>query len=163
MPKFPETYLQKAKQHKKTTHKFLKRLKAKPPKNLDQEVNALDEEVFNKIDCLECANCCKTTSPVFKEKDIKRIAKLLGMKRNEFIDHYLQMDTDGAYILKQVPCPFLEEDNKCSIYPDRPEACASFPHTHRTKQRKLLDLTQENYTICPAVYQIVERLKTTFQ
>ena len=40
----------------------------------------LHEEAFEKIDCLQCANCCKNYSPRFKTPDIKRISKLLGMK-----------------------------------------------------------------------------------
>ena len=37
----------------------------------------LHEEAFAKIDCLQCANCCKNYSPRFKTPDVKRIAKHL--------------------------------------------------------------------------------------
>ena len=30
------------------------------------------DEVFEEIDCLSCANCCKTTGPLFTEKDIEK-------------------------------------------------------------------------------------------
>ena len=68
--------LQKQKEHKK----FLENLKKKPPKNLDYVVQEMHDEVFEEIDCLSCANCCKTTGPLYTEKDIERIAKHLRMK-----------------------------------------------------------------------------------
>ena len=57
-------------------------------------------------------------------------------------------------------CAFLEEDNRCSIYDVRPKACREFPHTDRIKQYQILDLTQKNVAVCPAVYEIIEKLKT---
>src|SRR5262245_24333414 len=52
----------------------------------------LHEEAFEKIDCLQCANCCKSYSPRFKTPDIKRIARHLRMRESEFIDTYLRLD-----------------------------------------------------------------------
>jgi len=72
--------LQKQKEHKK----FLENLKKKPPKNLDYVVQEMHDEVFEEIDCLSCANCCKTTGPLYTEKDIERIAKHLRMKSSRF-------------------------------------------------------------------------------
>src|SRR5580693_2745816 len=59
----------------------------------------LNEEAFNKIDCLQCANCCKNYSPRFKTPDIKRISKHLKMKESDFIDRYLRYDEDGDYVV----------------------------------------------------------------
>ena len=58
---------------------FYKRLKLKQPRDLDQQFHNLHDEVFEKIDCLACANCCKTTSPIFYEKDIERLSKHFGL------------------------------------------------------------------------------------
>ncbi|MBL7720444.1 MAG: YkgJ family cysteine cluster protein, partial [Chitinophagaceae bacterium] len=52
----------------------------------------LHEEAISKIDCLQCANCCKNYSPRFKTPDVKRISKHLGMRESEFIDVYLKVD-----------------------------------------------------------------------
>src|SRR6202451_3067840 len=76
----------------------------------------LHEEAFNKIDCLQCANCCKNYSPRFKTPDIKRISKHLKMKEGDFIETYLRVDEDGDYVAKSKPCPFLGSDNYCGIY-----------------------------------------------
>ena len=40
----------------------------------------LHEEAFSRIDCLDCAACCKNYSPRFKTPDIKRISRVLKMK-----------------------------------------------------------------------------------
>ena len=60
--------------------KFLQKLKKKNPRDLDDAFHSLHQEVFSRIDCLTCANCCKTTSPIFYSPDIERIAKFLKMK-----------------------------------------------------------------------------------
>ena len=120
----------------------------------------MHEEVFACTDCLECANCCSTTGPLFTDKDIGRIARKLRIKPSEFTEKYLRIDEDKDYVLQQVPCAFLGEDNRCSIYDVRPKACREFPHTDRIKQYQILNLTQKNVAVCPAVYEIVEKLKT---
>ena len=147
---------QKAKENKK----FFQKLKRAKPKVLDQKIHQLHEEVFSFTDCLECANCCSTTGPSFTDKDIGRIAKHLRIKPSEFTEKYLRIDEDKDYVLQQVPCAFLDEDNRCKIYEVRPKACREFPHTDRIKQYQILNLTQKNVAICPAVYHIVEKLKT---
>ncbi len=139
--------------------KFLQQLKRTKPRDLDVQFHQLHEEVFQEIDCLECANCCKTTSPIFIQSDIDRVAKALNMKSGDFIVKYLMMDEDGDFVLKSAPCPFLANDNKCSVYDDRPRACREYPHTDRKRMHQIMDLTFENTLVCPAVSRIVERLK----
>jgi len=146
---------QKAKENK-AIFKEIKRLK---PKVLDQKMHKLHQEVFACTNCLECANCCSTTGPLFTDKDIGRIAKHLRMKPSEFTEKYLRIDEDNDYVLQSVPCAFLGDDNRCSIYDVRPKACREFPHTDRIKQHQLLNLTQKNVAVCPAVYHIVEKMK----
>jgi len=151
-----------SKVRRKENRRFFKRLKKVAPKVLDSLIHPLHDEVFECTNCLECANCCKTTGPLFTDKDINRIAKYLSSKPSEFTEKYLQLDEDRDYVLKSVPCPFLAEDNSCSIYAFRPKACREFPHTDRIKQYQLLHLTQKNVEVCPAVFTIVEKLKADF-
>lgn len=136
--------------------KFLRALKKKPPKDLDSTVRELDEAVFEELDCLECANCCKTISPVFKQKDIDRIAARLRMKPGNFVKTYLKVDEDQDYVLQSSPCPFLESDNRCRIYEDRPAACREYPHTGKRNFHKFIGITQQNILYCPAAFRIVE-------
>ena len=64
-----------------------------------RQLPGLHEEAFSKVDCLQCANCCKNYSPRFKTKDVKRIAKLLQMKESAFIDTYLTVDDEGDFVV----------------------------------------------------------------
>ncbi len=148
-----------AKDRKKANKKYFKQLKRWKPRQLDDTFHTLHEEVFQEIDCLDCANCCKTTSPMFFQRDIERLAKHLRMRPANFVAQYLKIDEDGDYVLQTAPCPFLGEDNYCSVYEARPKACREYPHTDRKQMHKILDITLKNIAICPAVFEIVERMK----
>ncbi len=139
--------------------KFLAKLKNKKVRNLDYLFQDAHEETFEEIDCLTCANCCKTTSPIFSDKDVVRLAKRLRMPASDFITKYLRVDEDKDYVLITAPCPFLGPDNYCSVYEDRPNACREYPHTNRKNMYQLLDLTYKNTLVCPATLKIVEEVK----
>ena len=138
---------------------FFAKLKRKPPKNLDYVMQELHDETFSKVDCLSCGNCCRTTGPLFTDKDIERISKFFKMKPSNFIADYLRIDEDNDYVLQSVPCAFLGADNYCSIYDVRPKACREFPHTDRKKFHQISHLTLKNVAICPAAFNIVEQMK----
>ena len=121
----------------------------------------LHDEAFSKIDCLECARCCRNYSPRFKQPDIKRIAKVMRMKEGEFTSRYLVLDKDNDYVVKSTPCPFIADDNTCGIYEDRPSDCRRYPYTDEDVLLKRIPLTLKNSTICPAVFTVLERLEET--
>lgn len=118
----------------------------------------LNDEAFDKIDCLSCAACCKNYSPRFKTPDIKRISKHLKLKEGEFIQLYLKLDSDGDYVVKSSPCPFLGEANFCSIYDVRPSDCHRFPYTDEDVLLKRKSLTLKNSTFCPIVDFVLDKL-----
>lgn len=159
MPTDPEAQKARARDSRKQLKKFFSRLKKRPPKDLDRSVASLHEEVFSEIDCLDCANCCKTTSPIFRDKDIDRLASHLRMRPSAFVEAYLHMDAEGHYVLNSAPCPFLGSDNYCSVYEQRPLACREYPHTNRKNFQQILGLTLKNTEICPAALEIVQRLE----
>lgn len=156
LPKF-------AKDKHKENKTFFIKLKKKPPKQLDYIMQELHEAEFKKTDCLKCANCCKTTGPLFTAKDIERISKHLKLKPKQFTEQFLLLDEDNDYVLQAVPCTFLGADNYCSIYEVRPKACREFPHTNRKKFQQITNLTLKNVAICPAAYNIVEEMKKTIK
>jgi Fe-S-cluster containining protein len=145
----------KAAEHQKQYSQFLKR--ANKNKVLKQ-LPDLHEEAFEKIDCLQCANCCKNYSPRFKTPDIKRISKHLRMKESDFIETYLYLDNEGDYVVKSKPCPFLGTDNYCGIYDVRPSDCERFPYTDEDVILKRPQLTLKNSTFCPITYYVLEKL-----
>ena len=151
----PMSWEKKSLENQKKYKQFLKN----PDKNkVLKQLPALHEEAFEKIDCLQCANCCKNYSPRFKPPDIKRISKSLGVKEGDFIDTYLRLDEEGDYVTKFKPCPFLGEDNFCRIYEDRPSDCHRFPYTDEDVLIKRPLLTLKNSTFCPIVHFVLERL-----
>lgn len=123
-----------------------------------KELPHLHEEAFARIDCLQCGNCCKNYSPRFKTTDIKRISRHLKMKEGTFIETYLLLDSDGDYVAKSAPCPFLQKDNYCSIYEDRPGDCARYPYTNEDVFLKRPHITQKNSTVCPIAQYVLEKL-----
>lgn len=157
-----EQFKQEAQNHSRANKAFLDKLRRKKPGDLDDVVHELHEEIFENIDCLSCANCCKTTSPIVIDRDVERMAKHFRMKPAAFIEKHLQTDEDGDYVFQETPCPFLLSDNYCMIYELRPRACREFPHTDRRRFHQILKLTARNTLVCPAVLEIVKALKKRY-
>ncbi|WP_101447709.1 YkgJ family cysteine cluster protein [Aquimarina sp. MAR_2010_214] len=160
MQEFIDQLPKLAKDKHNENKKFFAKLKKRTPKKLDHIMQELHDEEFSNTDCLECANCCKTTGPLFTDKDVERIAKFLRIKPRKFEEQYLRTDEDGDLILQQTPCTFLGVDNYCAIYEVRPKACREYPHTDRKKFQQISNLTLKNVAICPAAYNIVEKMKS---
>jgi hypothetical protein len=151
----PEQWEKEAKEHQKAYKYMLER------SNFNKMLNALPdlhEEAFAKVDCLECANCCKNHSPRFKQPDIKRISKSLGVKEGDLVAQYLKLDEEGDYVSRNKPCPFLHKDNTCNIYDDRPSDCRRYPYTDEDVLLKRVQLTLKNATICPITFVVLEQL-----
>ena len=145
----------KSKERQKIYKNYLQRASKN---NVLRQLPDYHEEAFSKVDCLQCANCCKNFSPRFKTPDIKRLSKLLRMRESDFIETYLKVDEDGDYVANTSPCPFLGADNYCSIYEDRPSDCRRFPYTDEDVIFKRQPLTLKNSTFCPITYFVLEKL-----
>lgn len=150
-----DPWQKEAKEHQKQYKQMLERGNKN---NMLRALPKLHDEAFAKIDCLQCANCCKNHSPRFKQPDIKRIAKALRIKEGELVARYLELDKDGDYVSRTKPCPFLAEDNTCNIYDDRPSDCARYPYTDEDVLIKRVSLTLMNATVCPATHYVMEKL-----
>ena len=149
------TWEKEAKEHQKAYKYMLER------GNKNQMLAALPdlhEAAFEQFDCLQCANCCKNHSPRFKQPDIKRIAKSLKMKEGDFVERYLMLDSEGDYVSRTKPCPFLAADNTCDIYDQRPGDCERYPYTDEDVLLKRVPLTLKNATICPITHFVLEKL-----
>ena len=151
----PQNWQKKAAENQKKYKHWLQKVEVRKVLKVLPEVH---EAVFEEVDCLSCAACCKNYSPRFKGPDIKRISKHVGMRETEFIDKYLVMDNDGDYVANTKPCPFLGSDNFCSIYDKRPSDCERFPYTDEDVFFKRPAITLKNVTFCPAVFHVFERL-----
>ncbi len=148
-------------QNKKAYQKTIQQLKKLKPYDVDKLFHTQHKAVFLEIDCLHCANCCKTTPALVSNEDINRISKHLKISSKDFILKYVTKDDDDDTILKKTPCTFLNPNNKCAIYEVRPFACKDYPHTNRKKMHQVLELTVKNTEICPAVVRILDNIESS--
>jgi Fe-S-cluster containining protein len=155
----PNFLMLQASKSKEETKKYLQKVKSKNPRNLDFLFQELHVKTFKTINCLDCANCCKSLGPRITKKDLERLSKSLRMKETEFINTYLKVDEDNDFVFKTMPCPFLMPDNYCQVYDFRPKACREYPHTDGPKMVKNLILALKNSETCPAVFLILEEIK----
>lgn len=150
----------KAEKHEEKNYQFLRSLKERSSKKVDRIALQLHQEAFSIVDCTKCANCCRTMRIGVTEEDIPRIAEHLGMKKKDFIAAYLKPDKkDGGYQMKTIPCPFLGQDNKCTIYGVRPQGCQGYPFTDKPDFPSRSITHALNAVFCPAVFYMVEQMK----
>jgi Fe-S-cluster containining protein len=140
-------------------YRFLRSLKLRSFKKVDRIALALHQEAFGIVDCTQCANCCRTLRIVVTKDDVPRIARHLGMAEPEFIATYLERDEEGRYRIKATPCPFLGDDNRCTIYDVRPEKCRGYPFTDQPDFAFSTINHANNAVVCPAVFYLVEQMK----
>ena len=125
----------------------------------DLKIHALHHSISERTDCLECGNCCRSLGPRITDKDVERMAKALRMKAAFVMDKYLRIDEDGDMVFQSMPCPFLGDDNYCSIYESRPKACREYPHTDRKKFFQIYKLSVKNASTCPIVFEVLEEIQ----
>lgn len=152
-------FAKKASANKGKLIKFLKKLDKKVPVKLNKLAREVDATIWQDINCLDCANCCKTMTPTYTKKDIKRIAGHFEMTPKEFKKKWLYKDDTGDWMNTATPCQFLDSNNMCSIYEIRPLDCAEFPHHTKKPFNLYNDTFINNVHRCPATYELVDRLK----
>jgi len=154
------SFKQKVRHHKKGLRSFLTSVLRERPRGLDKLAAATEPEVWKEVDCLTCANCCKTMSPTFTKADIKRIASHFNQTPDEFTTKWLRKDRIGDMLNKTEPCQFLDlNDNKCSIYEVRPADCSGFPHLSKKRMIDYVHVHKQNIEYCPATYKLVEKMQ----
>jgi hypothetical protein len=128
----------------------------------DRRLRRFGEDIEAQIDCTTCANCCRVSEVEITDRDIDKLAKFLGMSREEFLSDSTQRDEAGHLILRKTEagCVFLK-DNLCTVYEARPHNCANFPHLVRgtgsiaSRMWRLVERAE----YCPIVYNWMEKVK----
>ena len=154
------SFRQIVRNNKRRIKGFLTRLRNNPPRGLDTLKTEADKHAWAHTDCLDCANCCKTMSPTYTKKDVKRISSHLGMTEKAFREKWLYKDRTGDWMNVKQPCQFLDlKTNMCNIYAVRPADCAGFPHHSKRKMVEYMHMYQQNIEYCPATYRLVEYIQ----
>ncbi len=116
-------------------------------------------EVERKIDCTQCANCCKVFHVGLHEEEIKRLADIKHTEYKDFVQQYVSIEhPTGIHFLKLNPCIFLS-NNLCTIYEQRPQACIHFPHPASMDVKHNIRRVLKNYTVCPIIFNTIEHCK----
>ncbi|MBM3330948.1 YkgJ family cysteine cluster protein [candidate division WOR-3 bacterium] len=127
---------------------------------IDAIVHRLDAYVSSKIDCRQCANCCRELQAALGREDVARLAKAEGITREQFEHKYLdKTDEPDRLLIRQKPCPFLA-GKLCRYYQLRPESCAEFPFLHKPDFTTRSMMALWNLPYCPIVYNVYELLKS---
>ena len=150
-----------AERHDSRNFDFLHGLKMEDDEDaVDAFAKKLHEEAFSIIDCLQCGHCCRTMGPTFTDAEIERAAERVGMNAAEFTSEYLVKGEPGnEWSGKTLPCPFLAEDNSCTLGDAQPISCAEFPHTDKPGFASRTYQHASNALNCPAVFYIVEQMR----
>jgi len=61
-------------------------------RNLKKLVAEITQDVWSKIDCTQCGNCCREITPQLNLNDISRISAKLSLSSDEFKKQYLHYD-----------------------------------------------------------------------
>ena len=107
-----------------------------------------------RFSCTQCGNCCRNHGEYafvyLAARDVTAIAGHLGLPESLFLKRYCR-EVDGWITLRMdLPaCPFLEEDNRCGIYPVRPKQCATWPFWEENLERATWDGPVK--TCCPGI------------
>ena len=141
--------------------RFLRKLERKPPKDLQSISIKASKNIWDGVDCLSCANCCKVMTPTYTNTDIKRIAAYLKMRISELKSKWLKKERGTRnWLNKTTPCQFLDlTTNMCTIYEVRPADCAGFPHLNKKRMIDYIHVHKQNLDECPATFKMVEKMK----
>ncbi|RYG54359.1 MAG: YkgJ family cysteine cluster protein, partial [Chitinophagaceae bacterium] len=156
-------YRRRINANRKAFRSFIRKSEANPPRLIHKILQEIEPKVWDEVECLSCANCCKKMTPTFTEKDLKRISAYFEMTPEAFRKKWLRKDRNKDLVNKTEPCQFLNlSDNKCSIYAIRPADCAGFPHLAKTRWTEYAHVHLQNIDYCPATYKMVEKLMMNY-
>ncbi len=144
---------QLSQEHEDENWEFRSWLKQNAPDDVDGIVKTLSQKYFALIDCMQCANCCRSLPVEFNNNELHFIAKTLGQSIETF---QKQSMSEG---MVNPPCPMLN-GKLCSIYENRPDVCRSFPHLEQPEFTSRLIGVINNVAICPIAFNGLEELKT---
>ncbi len=94
-----------------------------------------------RFSCTRCGNCCRNGGEYawvyVNAAEQKALARRLGVSRGEFLERWCEQDRGWVVLRMDRPaCPFLGEDNRCTVYEDRPTQCRTWPFWRENLDRK---------------------------
>ena len=77
-----------------------------------------------RYECDRCGACCKQLIVEIDELDLVREPRLIPLAQAFRVPDGMELRADDGG--SQRPCPVLGPDNRCTIYPTRPNCCVAF-------------------------------------
>lgn len=130
-------------------------------RRLDEEVHRIAQEVEQRIDCTQCANCCRVLEISLQEEDIDRLALRFGLSFTETEARFAASGTHCPRAFAASPCTFLKH-NRCTVYADRPCDCREYPHLDKPDFRLRMWQLLANAENCPIVFNTLQWMKEMF-
>ena len=95
-----------------------------------KDMYPLKLKILKKVSCKRCGFCCKSCNAMLSKQDIESLCRYLQCDFEELYEKYMDKDARIPYL--KLPCPFLNKDNDCDVYPARPKTCKEFPFNEFT-------------------------------
>ena len=128
----------------------------------ERRLKAVAEQVEDAIDCTRCANCCRVATTQVTDRDAEHLTRHLGVKLRQFLlDYTIESPEEGRILQRdQNGCIFLQ-NNLCSVYEDRPQACRLFPHLVKGNGSLVSRMWHmpDRAVYCPIVFNTLESWK----
>jgi Fe-S-cluster containining protein len=129
----------------------------------DRILRRIAEGIEERIDCTQCANCCRVATVKVSERDVERLSRFLRMAPAAFVAEYTTESEDEGMILSRTDeagCVFLD-GTECTVYDARPDICQRFPHVVRGNGSIASRMWQfiDRACYCPIVYNSLEAFK----
>ncbi|MCH9648760.1 MAG: YkgJ family cysteine cluster protein [Deltaproteobacteria bacterium] len=109
-----------------------------------------------RFQCTRCGNCCTGAPGTVRvtDREIEALARRLDLEDHQFRRLYTRPLMDGANSLKekkQGDCVFWESEKGCTVYPDRPRQCRTWPFWTAVVESQ--ESWQEEAMDCPGMNQ----------
>jgi Fe-S-cluster containining protein len=91
------------------------------------------EQQALRFECTRCGRCCVAGNGYYVylgRDEVARIRNYLGLSSGWFRRRYLHRTEAGEMVAAfhgDGRCAFLDEDNRCRVYPVRPVQCRTYP------------------------------------
>ena len=105
---------------------------------------------------ISCFNdCCRAADITLAPYDVLRLQRRLGMNSEQFLKNHtvpFQLERDGVPGIKlrtddEGACLFLDPENGCTVYEDRPTVCRYYPVGLLAMRRKDSSVAEQQYSL----------------
>jgi len=95
-----------------------------------QDMYPLKLKILKNVQCHRCGFCCEKCNAMLSKQDIELLCKYLQCSFEQLYEKYMDKNARMPYLT--LPCPFLDKDKDCTVYPARPKVCREFPFNEFT-------------------------------